>query len=539
MKKALLICSLIFVSFSFFSQNKIERISALNDNNDALFFQKMLGEDSDSFYSLRLSNKGKGYTFFIKKYDKETLGLLNSFPIGNYLSEDVFFPNMLAKYPENHDKVIDNSFIKKTKLYLFSRQFTPDQKTINYVLDVFDLTNGDQIVKETVLSQLPCTVENYYNAGFHLCLNADSSKMGIVSRYALPKSTEDLNYTLYEVPTLKKIGNKKLPNRYKNFDTSSENFLIDNSGNLFYSFNYDINYKDHLVNGFGLAKYILSFDELMSFNLNVKANISIFNSNYKLDTKNGLVYFYAMFAEVDLMDKKNKVKNEGFYIAQIDEKMFSVKKENYLPFTSELIGKLTCNKTPLNVDYYPDMQLTDDGNFYIFTKQMAYSYLSEQPIAGSGSMVTGFTRYYADGREIIISRIDPSLTMNWMKMIPRNTSFITFGKAFNLEDISKMTIINKDNKLGFLFVEHPAFEEKKLDFQTMNTCDMLRIINYKEVNAVLYTIGKDGVVTKEVIYKNQENWLTPNADLINAGPKKYIVRFRKGKEEKYGRLNLN
>lgn len=92
--------------------------------------------------------------------------------------------------------------------------------------------------------------------------------------------------------------------------------------------------------------------------------------------------------------------------------------------------------------------------------------------------------------------------------------------------------------LKYYFIEHPKFEDKKLDYSTINSCETPVIASYPGTNVVEYSIDKAGKVEKRVMFTNKKEWLIPVFYDVNLGNGKYIVRFRDDSKEHFSIFNL-
>lgn len=515
MKKNLLL--LITLSIFTFSQaqNRIEKTGNDVNKDDTPYFDELIGSDATSFYTLRV--------------DKNIGGLYQ----GNYSVDQIskatlsFVKRIATASSDTRTDMAPSSRMIKGKIYLFTKFNNKQKKTCDFVVD--EISTTDNASKRSVLVSFPTDESTWYKTSFRTLLSPDSTKLAVISKHI-----DDITLITYDSHELKELGRKKLSSlkeKSNNVDFSKMNFKIDNSGNLFFSC-------------FETTKFSLNLipaneDKITTVNFSLKNNYETGVINFKFDDKNNQVYLYTVYYEKHANPKMFSYSNVGFFIAKIDQNKLTTIIEKYHPFSSDILNRLTCGKLDNGIgnwnSYHSNVTIVENSE--VLVELVENSMASKNRGPNVNSMYDMSTKVSYDANEIIVSKLNAKLDLTWMKLIPRCNTFT------NITNKSESTILStrlqNNGSLKYYFIEHPKFEDKKIDFLSANYCEIPSIKTYPGTNIVEYSINKDGKIEKRVIYTNKKEWLIPEFYDINLGNDKYIVRVRDGGDERFSIINLN
>ncbi|MES2763691.1 MAG: hypothetical protein V4677_15860 [Bacteroidota bacterium] len=487
---------------TFFSQSKVEPGTNIIEFEEAEFHEKMLGSSGNFFYSLRMTTSGKGITYYVEKFNKSDRIKTLNFSIGKFSNDKAIG----GAYPVPKTKVLISCAFKNGILSVFSHR-NEDYEQRQYLVDSYNLNDGQQIETERVLFSVPITKENFYKMAAMYSLSPDSSKMALLNAHEnFTEGAAENNLCLYDLVTKRMITTKKMSNLYQGKKICLNSFCVDNDANLYYTF---------------FQKGGVSF--LSKYNaVSDKADVLTLKSNgitnvMKFDDKQNFLYIYAK--NYTLQKAENtfnySISNLGFYSAKIDIKSFSLIGEKMNLFGQDIISKLICNKSEGGVSIEGTLNFYDSGNdeYYV--------------------VWDNHSKYYAG--EIIVTKLNSKFDILWSKIIPRA---ISPRVEIGVEDNSSSLSVYENNKLNFLFLEHPKFELKNLDYTIVSNCETPLLRTFPNTNVVCYTIGSNGNIKKEILYLNEKEWLILDPQPIKTGGK-YIIRFKKGKKENFGTLSVN
>lgn len=463
--------------------------------DDAEMHEKMLGVDGDYFYSIRLSTSGKGITYYLEKFSKSKLNKISEFPIGKYNHKK----SMAGDYPIADAKILIEIAIKNGVINIFSH-VNKNYNERQYLLDSYNLADGKQINTEKILFTIKINKENYGRMKALYSISPDSSKFALLNY--LDFETEEnhsdgYHLCLYDLSSNKIITTKKLSNFYQNNLVALNSLCIDNNANLYYTF--FSNKKSYLT------KYDAISEKYNVISLKTSGGIMNFDKN------SSTLYIYRNTWQYNKAE--NSYYNLGIYLAKIDLKSFSLINEKINLFSSDVISKLSCNNGGLasgNCYFYE----AENDEYFIIWEEVTDTHVGN----------------------IVISRLNSKFDLLWSKAIARS---IYLRPELGLENNLASLFIYENNKLNLLFLEHPKIELKKLDFNNTTNCDIPLLRTLPNTNVVEFSISANGSISKKVLFFNEKDLLIPDNKPIKKDFGKYILRFKKGKKESFGVLQLN
>lgn len=495
MRKKILIITVLYLSLSAFSQNKIEKIGSKTKFKVAEYYESMLQlDDPEYFYQLRYNTIGKGYNYYIEKISKKDLEVKNEFLIGKSRS----------------------FFILKNKCYIFTGEKVAD-KFVKY-LKIMNLHDGTILKDNILLAENATDRRTSFNV--FTFLNADSTKLVVVNKET-EDNIENIKYDLYDVNSLEKLGSKNLPNQYQNSNTISSDFKVDKIGNLFCFFQYEKYDKKKVVEDFGLFKYEFATDKKNVYKINFNSKNIMYNQNYTIGD-NSVVYIYSMIKD---NSTDAKAKNQGFHVIKLNSLTLDKISEKSISFTNEMFSRLTCNDPNKEIEggYKPFIKMINGNEIFL---------VADRHVNG---VFDG--KSFTEGNEIVVAKFNASLDLAWIKLLPRATSFTSNTTLYKENSTKMMSIFSKD-KLTFVYLEYPGLGKKDSDYETASICEVPFTSSFRNTNCVAYTMDLNGNISKKIVFFNDEDFLVPGKEVIKAGENKYIVRFCKDRKESFGILSL-
>lgn len=146
------------------------------------------------------------------------------------------------------------------------------------------------------------------------------------------------------------------------------------------------------------------------------------------------------------------------------------------------------------------------------------------------------SKIYYEANEIVVAGINQNLGLTWMKFVPRNLTYTNITNK--TESTISYTRLFDGKQLTYCFIEHPKFENKLLDYSSINFCEIPLAKTYPGTNVVEYAIGANGSVDRRLLFTNKKEWLIPELYDAGLGNGQRLVRFRKGDKEYFKVINL-
>lgn len=512
MKKMLSVLGTCILLATSQAQTRIEKTGNDVNKDDTPYYVSMIGSDKAFFYTLRVDkNIGGLYQghYSIDQLNKKT---------GDYVKRIA---------TANLDTRTDNppfTEMIRDKIFLFTKFNNKSTKTCDLTLEEISTTSTNKTPESRVLFSFPTDVRAWYQTSFSTCVSPDSSKIGIIAKYK-----NEVTFSIYSFYDFKEISTKKI-SRPNDKTADGICFKIDNSGNLFYTvseaqkfFIYQISANDGKVSS-------------CSFNKNKLYDMG--NIGYVFDTKNNQVYLHAMYYENSRDPKLKNYSSIGVFVAKVDKSSLALVKEKYYPFSPVIFNSLTCDKPEKGIDdtraFQTSLTLTENSEILVEAEQSSMAQTTRG--TNAGSMYDMSTKISFSANEIVISKLNSNLDLAWMKLLQRNN---TYGNITNkTESTILFTRLYKTGTLTYYFIEHPKFEDKKLDYSSINSCETPLIASYPGTNVVEYSIDINGKMGKRIIFTNKKEWLIPVFYDVNLGNDRYLVRFRDDSKEHFSIFNL-
>ena len=508
MRLSMFIIGMLFLKMACQSQDLIERSGTELNKDDTPYFSSYIGNDQDYFYTLRIDkNVGGLYkgNYSIDRVEKSSLNFVKRIAT---TSGDTRTDKMPSALMVNH------------KIYLFVKFQNKSANTCEYVMDVVDVDASEKPAERHVLASFPTNGSSWGETFFHHIVSPDSSKIAVIAKFKT-----ELTYYLYNVDDFKEITRKKLASAKGKSEAA--NYKIDNNGNLFYS-NADLKF-------FSVSE--VPVDKGNVITCNFKRTKYMGNINYSFDLKHDQIYVHAMYYEVNKKSKTENYTDIGMFVAKIDKKTMRSGDEKYYPFNPDILDKIACGKLDKGLNfraYHTDVLFTSNSELLFLAEQVEGG--SVQRGTNPGSSLDMSSKIYYVANEIVVAGLNQSLGLTWMKFIPRNNYYSNITNK--TESTIAYTRQFDGNQLKYYFIEHTKFEDKLLDYSSINFCEIPTASTYPGTNVVEYVIDAGGRIDKRVLFANKKEWLIPEMYDAGLGNGQRVVRFRKGDKEYFKVVNL-
>jgi hypothetical protein len=190
MKSKLLIGALLACSASVFSQAQLNNGPELDNDRDSRM-NRMLNGDDNSFYAYRIKTKGKGTTFIVEKYNKQTL--------------KPEFSKEVNLGEENQTKIEDVEYAGGN-VFIFRREY--DKKADKMTL-FFQTVSSAGVVSNDLKELIAITSDHYEFVDFDIVPNAAQTKFVIKAAHKANKEdTYKTDFILMDAVGMKKVWTK-------------------------------------------------------------------------------------------------------------------------------------------------------------------------------------------------------------------------------------------------------------------------------------------------------------------------------------------
>jgi hypothetical protein len=488
----LLIVAAIPVSGQTFDIKKGEEF----EPEDNAVFQYYIGIDDSGIFLRRTRTKGRGTSYFFQKLNRNTLKVEYTKDFETEKTEEPF-----------------SCQLKGGKIIFLSTK--REEKDRILLMREYKSSNGEAIGSVKQISQNVSDPTELSGRDFEVSFSPDNTKLMVVSEVARPKKLPDITADVYEFPSYKKLGTKKLLNVYEQSTIASYSYKIDNEGRIFYMFNYMKDFDEQIQ---GKA--------IVTVQANDQKNTVTPIPFDKLEVQNGVFEFIndklvLAGAFKDVVTKKEKkegkLANAGVFSFFIDPKTSEVLNKGYDYFTPAVSEKLN----------YKDglIQANPGDKFYSFEQIFTFNnnvYLIES----HSYVISGDKGYFNTERELIVSKFNSTGKLEWMRIIPKYTC----------NDLNSFNFVVNNNKVYLFYAEHPDNVEEGTSVTEWNPKKYKQIKNFNGSVLVCTTFDESGTIKRTSLFRN-EGWcydpiptnisLEPNNSLIfrmiNRGKERYDV----------------
>jgi hypothetical protein len=437
------------------------------------------GENNDSFFILRVRTKGRGTRYYIESISKSSRE--KQFEVELPLEEEAnvsLDPNFLDM----------RVLCANDKIFIFFKGRSKSDDPTKYFAKTL-YSNGKQGDMVEMLNSAEKIDVNFYQS-------PDKTKILTITDRPWSGGKQNVEATMYEASTFKKLWSKALPSEFKNSPLESYYYNVDNSGNLYFLLNY-IESEDPRVFGLGMGILGGKAEKAKIVALPNKRHVSIENGKAMI-AANGKFVFTGLYkqpavndeAAMKEMNRKEKAKYEadqklknevGFFSFMVDNTTFEVVSD-FKKFPDDVAAKLDYAGGLLTAGagnkYYTSSMLIEAGGEFYMVENHKYT------ISGDG--VATYER------EFIVSKINKQGSIAWTKIYPKKT--VNSLNTFNV-------LVHNDNVYLF-YLEHPDnLEGSGID--NYNSERYKEIKNYNGSVVVALEISSDGTAKRTKVFENK------------------------------------
>jgi hypothetical protein len=497
--KKLLFIFIGISSFVSFSQNiDIKEGKEINRKDD-YFVSHFIGQNSNGTFLLAKSFKGSEKGYLIMKLDNSqsvvSVKNINTKPYQPYAF----------------------SFMKGNIISVFTSLLERDKEVL--LKYDYDTSTDAMIGEPKAVSELVLSPERRHdNSNFYLSFSPDSTKFMVASEFKSVESFQETTLDIYEFPSYKKIGSKKILNSDKIANKYASNYIVGNNGDVYYTFHFYVKeyyYEPYLTGTIGCLPIGSSTPVLINFPFN------------KTFLKNGGFHFMGdtlLFAGI-LQDSLNIGKAEakgGVFSVMINAKDQSITNKNLIYFPEDVNEKLSVKRDneyaleAANKSYNFDRVLIINDNIYLLESHYSLKF------GGSGSIHT-------IQKEVIVTKLNKSLELKWMKIIPR------------ISDLDFSQMIQVGDRIGVFYHEDRSNMER-FTVDNSDYKDLELAISINKSSLVVCWVSESGTLKRDEIYTNKDykffggsNRSSPTNQILklNGPGNKYLFRLTKEGKQRY------
>jgi hypothetical protein len=473
MKNKIIFCLLIAVVTTGYSQT-IERLSAKNAGlakspNLYGYFNK----GKDGIFRTELTGKGAQQTCLLERLNADLSSAFSQ------------------KIPLEDKEEFQFIEIKKDKIYFFTTQYDGRDKSI--FLKILDFTSGKTTTERKKMSSLPTDPFGTTGRNFPISFSPDETKMMIVSSFQWPKKPQDVKAEIYDLATMKVISTISIPADYEGEMIKTGSYELTDQGDVIFIARNEPKDKKaeirQVLGSYNAGNKSFKFAELPFEKKKIE------NSRYFL--KNGNYYFTGVFKD-NYSKKDDKENKAGVFCIAADPKDMKLISSGFEYFPADVDAKLTYKDGQRRRDLSEkeftskDICKTSDG-FYLIEN---LTYTSE---VTSGNTTT----YKPYSREYIVSKFNDAGKLEFVKMIPKNTTNKMYG-----EDI-----VLRNGELYIFYCEHP----KNLEKYTLDNFDPKEYDDVGDLRgpvAVCVKVDAKGNLSREELLTNETWCYWPGSGII-------------------------
>lgn len=495
---------ILFFSFTLTvnAQNIIEKTGPNIDNKETSNFSYKIGADDKYLYTM---------------WDDQAL--MKRRPTYNIIQTNKTNLNDEKKVASlTLEKFCQLEFVTKVKdkFYLFSKNLNSSNDKWQFTLNECNTTDN----KSTILFEYSCNRTNFERTAFSECMSSDSSKIGIISYHL-----GEVEFHLYEAYSLKKMSTTKLPNSEDIRGFYKTTYIIDNEGNLFYI--------DNQFPTLNVIKQSFNKSQIVKTAIKINSAYDMGDLKLKIDEKSNAMYVHSTFYDRNTDKKITTYNNGGIYVAKMNLKTLALTTEKYHLFNQEILSKIICTPKSVLPNYSTELFVLNNSELLLEANQNSSASVNRGTNTGSQFDMSQKVSYYSN--ELVTSKLTTDLQLSWMKYIPKSCTYSNI--TFDTEPTNLFERLITDNKVKYIFNEHPTFDKKIKNFTEATNCNTPISSSYPKTNLVEYSLDMAGVIKKRILHTHEaDSWLIPI--FYNIANDKFIVRFREKKNQHFSIVNL-
>lgn len=506
-------------------------------------FQKIIGADDSGFYMMKQSSVGDGIHIIIEKYNKENFNLIFS------------KETKVAEIQESMNfapVTVIQTFFSNEKVFVFFESYNKKLKKLLFFLQTVN-TAGDVSEPYEVSSSYLEFEQPFQIMGrmfFKVAFSPDQKLFSVVPILGEDEKAKTTFCRLYNTSTFEKIWEKPIPIKDRGEKIQTDNFTIDNSGNLLFTIKYIIteNKEDakSITGGFAMGIIETTSPTVKVVDIDFPEKKVIHDYTIKTLT-NGDMILCGIISDTLAKGTRSGFTNPSYFIKRIESNTLATKYEVFDDFSLDAKKQLGESKRG---DTFTNTEVIEmNGNAYIVSQ------LTQIMLKLESFGKTVFVAANSTNKELVVAKITNDGKIAWNIVIPK----LHLGSSLK-EDAQKPPrysgnyktfVLN--NKLNFVFADHPENAELKTNNYSIENLKPIHgslfgseTLNAKDkasANAVCVSIDEKGASTKNVFFQNTEGGVSYVAigNTVLLTPKKLLIFLenRKTKIEKFATLNFD
>jgi hypothetical protein len=466
---------------------------------------RMLNGDDNSYYAYRIKSKGKGTTFIIEKYNKQTLKPEFSKSIN--LSE------------ENQTKIEDVEYAGGN-VFIFRREY--DKKADKMTL-FFQTVSPAGVVSNDLKELISINSDHYEFVDFDIFPNASQTKFVIKASHKANKDDVfKTDFILMDATGMKKLWTKRVNQNLHsaglnvgslvmgalfgtgiNTNTEGIGFLgiyLDEKDNIYWGYNAAAETSTDKEKRYRLNLYTLNVGDQVEKKLELKFDDDYLVSDIEFSKTNDNEVVVGGFLK-DVIERKGRdLVKCGIFSFKINVTNNTVAAKTFKFFDDEMLKALESNPRrsrwfKYKLDYIIPV---GDATYYV-GEQYSEQYIREQGSYGSSNSYWSYE--YMD---VIVGKLNAKGEFEWIKNSPLRQAVRINDR---LSHVFKQYIAVASSKnLYILNDDHPKNIEryKKADFEPK---DLKTVSGIHGSNFVCNVMSlADGKVTNRIVLMENEEY---------------------------------
>jgi hypothetical protein len=476
-------------------------------------FKYVIGENSSSFYVLRLGTKGSGVQNNIEKYNKKSYAL-------EWVKDVAFEKDLGDKIPSGDNQRSQVVLVKDKLYFVLSLLETRKNRRSVYVKAIRS-DNGESLGPAQLLAE----EEDFKSTEkFDVSFSPDTTliliKSGIrptESRGTQIVSAKFLSYKyvkLFDIKTYKELFKKEMPTSDAKGELAITSVSSDNVGNLLCIYSHLDKPKDLFgtkeIRAFapGLGKIPVNSTQLIPFDLDIKVNDHAYLLTNSLQYDKNLNYAVITGIFVDYSCKKCERK-EGTFFMKVDLNNSKILISEHHYFDDKLH------------QYYKDLYENGD-----YDRLLCITSVIDETNGDVYNIALGYHE------TILISHFSKEGKLIWAKPLPRG--FITYTNSMGIG----FAYMVKNEKFYMIYADHQKNAEMDLANFNVKKVKLQTAVTGAAIVGVV--IDNSGNAKQKVLRINEKNTANFNPGTIdNIAERAPIFNLQNRNKEQFIRFEIN
>lgn len=489
-----------------FSQATMTNGPALENDRDSKM-NRMLGGDDKSFYAYRVRSRGKGTSFYVEKYDKQTL--------------KPAFSKEINLEDESETRIEDVEYAQGN-IFVFRRQY--DKKADKMTL-FFQTVSSSGVVSSQLKEVITISSDHYEFVDFDIFPNPSQTKFIIKASYKANKTDSyKTEFILMDAVSVKKLWTKTVNQKlhsgsgfsfgslFTGWGTAENEAIgfiglyLDDKDNIYWGYSDILKSSTDKEKRYRLKMYTLNVADQTPKELELKFDDDYLVSDIEFKKPNDNEIVIGGFMK-DVIERKGRdLVKCGIFSFKISLSNNSVAAKTSKFFDDAMLTALESNaKRSRYFKYKLDYILPIGDAVYYIGEQYKEQYVSNYSSNGMGGGTSNSYWQY-EYMDVIIAKLNSKGEFEWIKNSPlRNEMRMNYAHVFK-----QYIAVATSKNIYILNDDHPKNIEryKKDDFEPK---DLKSVQGIHGSNFVCNTVSlSDGKVTdRKVLMENDDYCFAP------------------------------